>query len=242
MGFRQLLVLGVLLATSRCQHTPPAPARPDSTFPDKFILLVFDQMRPDYVARFQLRNFKSLAEKGLKFSNATVGHLFSLTVISHPVITSGLFPKNLPIPDDIFMDEREILGGGKDFYDATRLSEFELRRIFSGLDEEPHLLSILKKTKGGKVFSVAQKNYAAFGMAASFADSIITCGTTRTIKPLLGWKAPSGVNVPDYIKNPFGGRFYLDARSQFGSAGTLYPLDGTRYVPGPDKSLSLIHI
>ena len=60
--------------------------------PDRLVLMVFDQMRPEYIERFNLASFKRLRSRGTSFPNAYVGHLASVTVVSHAVISTGSMP------------------------------------------------------------------------------------------------------------------------------------------------------
>lgn len=84
----------------------------------------------------------------------------------------------------------------------------------------------LRRTVGGKVFSVAQKPYAALAMGTHQADSIVTM------------KKVNGKCFPDGIKIPFGiwtqKRFELECSEKYGTEKTYYPLDGNRFVPGND--------
>jgi hypothetical protein len=50
------LVVSAVLALAACNRTEP-PAGPR---PDHLVVMVFDQMRPDYIDRFDLKHFKRL--------------------------------------------------------------------------------------------------------------------------------------------------------------------------------------
>src|SRR5262249_19557272 len=80
-----------LAVFSSCIHQEPRPDRESLLphTPKRVMILVFDQMRPDFVDRFDLKHFKWLAENGVSFPQAYVGDLGSITVVSHAVITSG---------------------------------------------------------------------------------------------------------------------------------------------------------
>ena len=71
-----------------CARTEPA-AR---TKTDHVLMMVFDQMRPDYIDRFNLEHFKRLRASARNYPDAYVGHLASQTVVSHLVIPTGLPP------------------------------------------------------------------------------------------------------------------------------------------------------
>ena len=75
------------------------------------LVLVLDQLRPDYVDRFDMRNVKALMRRGVSFDNAYLGHMASETVISHNVITSGWLPRNMGWSDEVHRDVDNVLGG-----------------------------------------------------------------------------------------------------------------------------------
>src|SRR5262245_6193807 len=103
-----------LAGSSLFQQTPATP--------DHLMILVFDQMRPDYIDRFGLTNFKRLRETSRHYPEAYVGHLGSQTVVSHLVISSGLLPKALPWQDDVVVDLKGILGKPGAPYETGRLT------------------------------------------------------------------------------------------------------------------------
>ena len=84
--------------------------------PKRVMILVFDQTRADYIDRFDLKNLKRAQAMGIHFKNGIVGHLESNTVISHPVISTGRMPKNLPWPGHVLKDVNGIYGDKNKFY------------------------------------------------------------------------------------------------------------------------------
>ena len=195
--------------------------------PDHLIVMVFDQMRPDYIDRYDLKNFKKLRNNGLNYKNAFVGHMGSETVVSHFVISSGLLPKQMPWHDEVFYDHRNILGGGEAFYSTGGLNTDQFMTLMKQVDQNTLLPTKLKRRfANGKIFSVGQKAYAAITFGTPAADSIITFRKSD------GVCTPNGVDVPDYISsNP---RFTVECKNDFGTKSSLYPLDGARSVPGTD--------
>ena len=77
---------------------------------DHLLVRVFDQMRPDYVDRFNLQHFKEVRAESRNYPAAYVGHLGSQTVVSHLVIPTGLLPRELPWQDNVMVDARGVLG------------------------------------------------------------------------------------------------------------------------------------
>ena len=90
--------------------------------PKRAMVLVFDQMRPEYIERFQLPNFQRAQRLGLNFDNAIVGHLESNTIISHPAITNGKLPKNMPWASQVMKDAEGRLGPPGLFYTPFYMS------------------------------------------------------------------------------------------------------------------------
>ena len=90
--------------------------------PDHLVFMVFDQMRPDYVDRFGLENFKRLRASSRHYPDAYVGHLASQTVVAHVVMPTGLPPRALPWVDEAFVDEAGTLGKPGAAYKTGELS------------------------------------------------------------------------------------------------------------------------
>ena len=66
-----------------------------------------------------MENVQELQRKGTNFPNAIVGHMAAETVISHNVITSGLFPKHMGWSNEVYRDTDNVLGGGAGAYYVT---------------------------------------------------------------------------------------------------------------------------
>jgi len=201
-----------------------------SPTPKRIMILVFDQLRPDLIERFHLKNFIRLKNEGLSFPNAIVGHLSSVTVVSHPVITTGLLPKHLPWQDEFFRDDQGKLGANGDYYSTLDLEPDQYKTLLKDTDKVSLLTRVSPEAK--HTYVIGQKSYAVMGMGAPLKSSVITLSSKLKSPP--GWRQPSGFDVPSYFLNPFLGRFYLDCNSTYGSENTLYPLDGQRFAPGED--------
>lgn len=202
--------------------------------PERAMVLVFDQMRPDYIERFDLPNFKRAQDLGLNFDNGIVGHLESNTIISHPVITHGKLPKNMPWASQAFRDSTGTMGPPGHFYTPfyfTQNQWFGLLQEFCG---ESSLVAQIKSKNPGPAFAVAQKEYAACNFGGTYADTIVALGEPLKSGPFKGHHSIAGVNVPSYVSKPLGNRFYLEGTNSWGSGGELYPLKGSGYVTGDD--------
>jgi len=251
--FGKISIFIILLFSLSVQNPldrPELPAQssvtgPEGTKPEYLVIMVLDQLRPEYVERFDMVNLKALLREGTSFRNAYVGHMASLTVVSHPVITTGLLPKHLGWADGAYRDDPGVLGkvGAYYFIMAFQKDQFFQLLRNSGT---PSLSYLLRQYKGGKTLAVGVKPYAAYTFGGPDADIIVTLSgqyksstypgyPDPTYAYLVGWRGPVGVRVPSYISQPIGGRFYVDSRDAYGTEGNPYPLDGNRFVPGFDK-------
>src|SRR4051812_47588774 len=71
----------------------PAGAQGQAERAQRVLIVVVDQLRPDYVGTFAMPNVRALMRDGVDFPRAWVGHMASETVITHNVITSGRLPR-----------------------------------------------------------------------------------------------------------------------------------------------------
>src|SRR5688572_29031022 len=109
-----ILVAAAAVAPAACSRAPAPP----SAAPDRVVIMVFDQMRPDYIDRFNLEHFKRLRAAARHYPDAYIGHLASQTIVSHLVIPTGMAPRELPWQDDAFIDVAGVLGKPGAAYDA----------------------------------------------------------------------------------------------------------------------------
>ena len=128
---------------------------------DHLLLMVFDQMRPDYIDRFGLTNFKKLRASSRHYPEAYVGHLSSQTVVAHMVIPTGLRPGALPWMDDVMVDVDGAIGKPGLAYNTGKLTPAQTWQLLQKIPREQFLPARLQDTLGGKVFAVGEKDYAA---------------------------------------------------------------------------------
>lgn len=194
---------------------------------DRVLFLVFDAFRPDYVDRYDLKNFKKLRLQSEHYSKAWLGHLFSETVVAHAVLPTGLQPKDLPWADDLMRDGPGILGKPGAYYLTGDLTIDQFHALMkSRIPEEVFLQKRLKDEFGGKVVAVGAKSYAAAIFGGPYADHIVT------FKKENGVCRPYGIMVPEYILSDE--RFTVSCGDDYGTGLGFYPLDGNRHIPGPN--------
>jgi hypothetical protein len=226
----------------------PTPASAVPERPTRVLIIVLDQMRPDYVHRFDMDNVRSLMRGGVNFPRAILGHMAAETVISHNVITSGQLPKHMGWTNEVFRDVNATLGGDEGEYYVTSSLACEQFGTLINAAGYPKLEDYLGT--GGpdaKFVSIGNKTTAsctAGQPAVDGADNdiIIRLGSAASRDcdgdgRLEDWRGPSGVNVPTYVAAVCG-RFYVETSNSFGTETTppawMYPADGARYITGND--------
>ena len=223
-----VLIAASLHSSAARQSQPRAATGPG---PDHLVLMVFDQMRPDYIDRYDLPNFKRLRATSRNYPDAYVGHLGSQTVVAHAVIPTGLRPGLLPWQEEAIPDVEGVLGKPGAAYKTGELTRAQYFRLLERIPRNQFLPARLRDTHGGKVFAVGGKNYAANLLGGPFADGIVTLEKEKNGTRCM----PDGVNVPAYISGD--DRFTLDCDNPYGTGlSTIYKLDGSHYVPGKDPA------
>ena len=216
--------------------------------PSRVLIVVIDAFRPDYIERFDMQNVKALMDRGTSFPNGIVGHMAAETVISHNVMTSGLFPKHMGWSNEVYRDVDNVLGEGAGAYFVTSSLSCDQFRALTQAGGYPKLADYLDRAfPEGKFVSIGQKPTAACpaGQPADPDDSIVTF-SGRSFDcdgdGVNNWRGPTGSNVPTYISQPICGRYYVnsDSNLDYGTKTTppawMYPLDGNRFVPGYDPA------
>jgi Type I phosphodiesterase / nucleotide pyrophosphatase len=226
--------------------------------PNRVLIVLFDQMIPEYANQFDMPNFRSLRDAGTNFKKAYLGYMASETVIAHNVITSGQLPKHMGWTDEAYRDAGDLLGKGAGAMHITGdLSLTDFGTLISN-EGYPKLADYLHTAYPGKKFIVVgEKSYAVESAVAPNGDigvrmsgrsssTLDACGT------LLGgrYRRPSGKNVPAYLlggplspPDPACGRYFInsaDAPFDYGTRAafpsSIYPEDGNRFFPGTDAS------
>jgi hypothetical protein len=221
-----LLLPVVIVVTAACSTTAAAQAR---RAPDHLIVMVFDQMRPDYIDRFDLPNFKRLRSASRNYPDAYVGHLGAQTVVAHVVIPTGLQPKAMPWVDEAMVDTKGLIGAPGLAYKTQELTRDQMFKLLASIPREQFLQARIHDQLGGSVIAVGEKNYATNLFGGPYASSIVMMTKAS------GGCTPDGVNVPPYIAN--NPRFTVECADPYGTGyPTVYTLDGSRFVPGHDPA------
>jgi hypothetical protein len=224
--------------------------------PNRVLIVLFDQMLPEFANQFDMPNFRSLRDAGTNFKRAYLGYMASETVMAHNVITSGLYPKNMGWVDEAYRDTENLFGRGTDAMHITgdlSLADFGTLISHEGY---PKLADYLHaEFPGTKFIVVGEKSYAVESAVAPTGDigvrmsgrsssTLDACGT------MLGgrYRQPSGKNVPSYLlEGPLPapatcGRYFINSSDtlHYGTRDAfpswIYPEDGNRFFPGTDAS------
>ena len=247
------ILVGALLAAPTVQAG-------GSERPSRVLILMLDQARPDTIERYGMKNVQALMRRGVSFPRALVGHMAAETVISHSVITSGQFPKNMGWSNEVHRDVDGVLGAPGDYYVTSSMScdQFKALVEHGGYRKLPDYLDD-RFGSSSKFVSIAQKRTAVCpaGATSSAADGTQTdpediifqirgssspevCDPSYTTS---SWRQPefvSGNPAPAYLglTLPCSRWSTWQGAGAYGTGGILpgaiYPLEGDRFVPGRD--------
>jgi hypothetical protein len=241
-------VAGPAAASDQDRPTSGATKHPDR--PTRVVQIVLDQLRPEFIDAFDMKNVKRLMRSGAAYPDAYLGHMASETVVSHNVMTSGMLPKNMGWSDEWYRDTKGLLGPAGGRYVTGSMSSTQFDTLIQD-EGYPKLADYLHTAfPGTTVAAIGEKNYAVHTMGGPGADMRITfgsrnadCDDVPNQSDDLTWRGPAGVGVPAYISSPTCGRFYVDADRTLLDYGTLetspawmYPVEGNRDVPGFDQA------
>jgi Type I phosphodiesterase / nucleotide pyrophosphatase len=226
----------------------PAWAQRKAEPPKRVLIVVLDQLRPDYIDKFDMREVKKLMHDGVNFPNAYLGHMASETVISHNVITSGQLPRDMGWADEAYRDTDNVLGAGADsMWISGSLTRDQFNALIAHGDYRKLADYLHAAHPGTKFIAAGQKNYAVYSSNGPTGDISVTfsgrnfdCDDDGVAAN--NYRGPTGFNVPTYISSPTCGRFYVNSATSlsYGTATTppawMYPLDGNRFAPGRDPN------
>jgi arylsulfatase A-like enzyme len=233
--------------------------------PKRVLIVVMDQMRPEYAQQYDMTNVQWLQNNGAWFPNAYVGDMASETVVSHNVMVSGKLPKNMGWSDEgMRVVDASVGYPVGSIITPGDLSYAGFEKLIQAVGDYPKLGDYLHEAFPGTVVAnVGQKGYQVESMAALSSDLWVRMGSATTDTSTLpagvtipwagSWRppkvgVPTGLPVPTYITET--SRFYISAGNTatpdtpetpdtYGTSvlrpAWLYPEDG-RYAPGPYKA------
>ena len=212
------------------------PSKPKSA--DRVLIVLFDQMLPQYADQFRMPNFRRLRDRGTDFDQAYLGYMASETVLAHNVITSGLYPRNMGYTDEAYRDHANVFGKGVDQMHITgdlSLADFATVEKNHGTTY-PKLADYLHTARPGtKFITVGEKSYAVEAATGASGDIAVRLSSRRkdvtsdaptgcrnlsipTAPGINGqWRSPVGKNVPAYLTLPdqndpkLCGRYFVNA-------------------------------
>jgi hypothetical protein len=213
--------------------------------PKRVLILVLDQLRPDYVDTFDMENVKTLMRNGASFDNAYLGHMASETVISHNVITSGQLPRDMGWSDEAHRDVEGVLGVPNGMWISGSWTRDQFNTLIAHEGYRKLADYLHEKYPGTKMIMAGQKDYAVWSgngptgdISVAFSGRNADCDADGNTNE---WRQPTGLNVPAYLSTPCG-RFFIDSASSetYGTGTTspawMYPLDQNRFAVGRDPN------
>lgn len=219
-------MLAVVVAFGAPTAAQPARVAAPEGPPRLLVLLVVDQMRADYVDRFQgdwTGGLKRLLEDGARFTNAAYPYLGTYTCAGHATIGTGAFPHVHGIFQNAWYDRArgENIPCTQDDTSKAVVYSGTPRDDGPGRLKVPTLADVLRARRGSRVVSVALKARSAI-MLAGHGGDLVTWMT----------EAGDGWQTAD-IYRPMPApvvRAFLDAHPVDGDYGKVW----TRLLP-PDR-------
>src|SRR3712207_3840552 len=155
-----VVVIGLVLGLAALAQPITATGLPSAGAdkPSRVLIVVIDAFRPDYIERFDMQNVQALMDRGTSFPNGIVGHMAATTVVSHNVMTSGLFPKHMGWSNEVYRDVDNVLGEGAGAYFVTSSLSCDQFRALTQAGGYPRVYDYLDHAyPKGKVFAIGQK-------------------------------------------------------------------------------------
>jgi arylsulfatase A-like enzyme len=145
----------------------PAAPPPDGA-PRLVVLIVVDQMRGDYVDRFDRfwqGGFRLLRDRGVEFTDAHHDHAVTQTAPGHSTLVTGCHPRRHGVPSNYWIDRRtgEEIYSGEDDDGVVSPERLECSTIGDWLKA---------RYPTARVFSIAGKDRSAVLEAGREADGV----------------------------------------------------------------------
>src|SRR3954453_14938367 len=120
-----------LLVSLAAVILPAVAAQAAPEKPSHVVIIVLDQARPDTITRYGMKNVGRRQREGKNFPDAIVGDMAAETVVSHNVITSGLFPRDMGWSNELYRDEDGVLGAPGAYYVTSSMSCSQFRDLIA---------------------------------------------------------------------------------------------------------------
>jgi predicted AlkP superfamily pyrophosphatase or phosphodiesterase len=178
-----VLVLGILgFAIGRLLAQP---AQAPSPSPRLVVLLVVDQMRSDYVTRFQqdwTKGLKRIMREGAWYSNAAYPYHTTFTCAGHATIATGAFPRSHGVFQNEWFDR--ALGRSVTCTEERTQKNLGYFEGATGGDSAvnlklPTLGDELRRQRGARVVTLALKARSAIMMAGQAGQAVTWFSTSR---------------------------------------------------------------
>ncbi len=149
-----LPTLAVAVAASLAPRPTPHPAAPPDSSPRLVVLIVVDQLRPDYLQRYRAEwtgGFERLLDDGALFTDGRQDHAITQTGPGHSTILSGRFPahtgivtNDLGVPDRLapLIDDPKAVGASPRRFQGSALLDW----MIAG-DSTTRMLSVAMKDR-----------------------------------------------------------------------------------------------
>ena len=168
------------LAIQGTTEAAPDQARGPAAKPQRVLIIVVDALSKEIVKKYGMTNVQSLMRDQVDSPKSYLGHVGSVTVVTHNVLTSGLLPKHMGWTDDGYRDVDNVLGTPGGLWipsDWTKDQMFAVQQHIG----KPKLADYLHTGRpGSKVFTVSPKRYAAWAYGGPTSDTIVTFGGSKT--------------------------------------------------------------
>jgi predicted AlkP superfamily pyrophosphatase or phosphodiesterase len=171
---RSLVFVALLFS---CSTLRSQPTKDSPSLPKLGVVIVIDQMTPDYLTRFDALytgGFRRLLDSGAVFLQAIHDHAATETAVGHTTLSTGCLPMHHGIIGNEFYDRQ-----AKHDVGAVSDTISPLVGVATGRGASPHRIltpslgEYLKRTSpSSHVYSMAVKDRSAIGMGGKIADGI----------------------------------------------------------------------
>jgi hypothetical protein len=221
-----------------------------STKPTKVVIILVDALSKEIVDKYDMKNVEKLMKDGVDTPRGYLGHLGSVTVVTHNVVTSGQLPKHMGWTDEGYRDVADVLPDVEptnpdELYITSNFGSSQMFALQAAAGY-PKLADYLGAADpDAKTFTISPKGYAAWAFGGAGVDSNITFSSATCTNTPGSWRKPSGTDSappPSYILGEECSRFWVHSGYPAFAYDTtklpavMYPLDSDRYATGHDAA------